>query len=282
MPGVLAKISSLRRDLPSAEGQVADYINRYPQKAGLQSISELARQSKVSVASVSRLSKKLGYNNYKRLRTDLAQDVFVENENIGSIFQAITSTDTDTDIIDKVFQGNIRSLEDTLKISRRRDMVKAAKRIAQTPRVVFFGIASSGHIAMDAALRFSLLDVQAESYSDAQQVFVQALRMRKSDVAIGLSHSGRSKITTSALEIARKSGATTIGISNYMKSPLQKHSDIFLCTSFSESRVKVAALSSRIAQMCIVDALYLLAAKYRKVFDKAEDVNDYVEKALRF
>ena len=89
-------------------------------------------------------------------------------------------------------------------------------------------------------------------------------------------------MTIYALQQALSKGAITIGISNYLKSPLEKESSIFLCSSFPESRVKVAALSSRIAQMCLIDAVYLLTARHMKSpLRKADVLNAAAEKLLR-
>ena len=281
MAGLLVKIGALRGNLPEAERQVADYISNKPEKAGFQSISDIAESTNISVASVSRLSKKLGYSNYKELRMDLGKEI-LPDENLGGMFESIKVSDNEEQITEKVFSGNIKSLEDTFKMLNPKSLKKAAEKISSARRLVFFGIGSSGHICKDAALRFALLDIQAESYSDSQEIIIQSLRLTKDDVAIGLSHSGRSQITVEALKMAKDSGAMTIGISNYLKSPLDSYADMFFCTSFAENRVKVAALSSRIAQMCLLDALYLLTARSRKVFKNVELMNRYSEGLLRF
>jgi RpiR family transcriptional regulator, carbohydrate utilization regulator len=281
MASVLIKIEALKENLPKAERLVVNYMANNPEKAGFQSISDIAESVSVSVASVSRLSKKLGYANYKELRLDLAHEMMSE-EHIGDIYESIKPSDSVEEITGKVFAGNIKSLEDTFKMLNHKGLKKAAEKISKAKRLVFFGIGSSGHICGDAALRFSLLDMQAESYSDSQEIIVQSLRLGKGDVAVGISHSGRSRITVEALNLVKDSDATTIGISNYLKSPLDKYSDIFLCTSFAESRVKIAALSSRISQMCLLDALYLLTARCKKVFRKAELMNNYAEELLRY
>jgi hypothetical protein len=64
--------------------------------------------------------------------------------------------------------------------------------------------------------------------------------------------------------IAREKGASTIGIANNPRSPLKDASTWFFCTSFPESRVKMAVLSSRLAQLSVLDALYLLATRHRE------------------
>ena len=115
MAGVLVKIRALKENLPKAEKLVADYLENRPEKAGFQSISDIAESASVSVASVSRLSKKLGYANYKELRLDLAHEIMPE-EQIGDIYESITPSDSEEEITAKVFAGNIKSLQDTLKM----------------------------------------------------------------------------------------------------------------------------------------------------------------------
>ncbi|NIA17367.1 MAG: SIS domain-containing protein [Planctomycetes bacterium] len=279
MAAVSLKIKSLYKSLPESEKQVADYIVANADKAGIQSISDIAKSANVSIASVSRLSKKLGYRTIKQLKVDVVEGLLPGN--VESIFEDINGSDSDNSIIKKIFLGNIKSLDDTLNLINHSYLVKAAKSLARASRVLFLGIGSSGHIVKDAALRFALLDIQAESYSDPQEMLVHGLCAKKGDVVLAFSHSGRSIMTVKCLELAKKNRAMTIGISNYMKSPVHKASDIFLCTSFPESSVKVAALSSRIAQMCIVDCLYLLTARYIKPLKKVSIFNEYAEQMLR-
>lgn len=280
MANVLITIRSLHDRLSQTHKQLADYILTNSEDVPFLSVHELARSAGVSVASISRFARTVGYHSFKDFKVQLGKDSL---PTFTSMYQAITPEDSDEQIIEKVFRGNITSLEETLKILRRAELIRAARVMAASPRTVFFGIGSSGNMAHDAALRFSQLDMQAEAYSDSYQILNHALRLRKNDVAFGISHSGRSVATVQALELASENGSTTIGMANYLKSALHERSDIFLCTSFPENQVKVAALSSRIAQMCLIDAVYLLVARHKKVsLRKAERLNTYTEKVLRF
>ena len=279
MANVLLTVRSLYERLSPTQRQLADYLLRSSEEVPFLSVHELARFAGVSVASISRFARAIGYESFKEFKVQLGKDA---RPTFISIYQAITPEDSDEEIIGKVFRGNITSLEETLKILNRAELIRAAKMVSGSPRTVFFGIGSSGNIAHDAALRFSQLDMQAEAFSDSYQILNQALRVRKNEVACGISHSGRSVTTVQALELAAENGAATIGISNYLKSPLHEKSDLFLCTSFPESQVKVAALSSRIAQMCLIDALYLLVARHKKLsLRRMERLNSYTEQTLR-
>jgi DNA-binding MurR/RpiR family transcriptional regulator len=278
MTGVKIKIRSLLKSFPSAEQKVAEYVINNCQKVPFQTVYEIAGAVRVSVASVSRFVRALGYRSFKDFKVELAQDSTV---GVPEIYGAITLDDTDAAIVQKVFTGNRQTIEDTLKLVDVSMMVEASKALLQGKKLVFFGIGSSGNIARDAALRFSHLDLQAEAYIDPMLMLIQSRRLRKNDVACGISHSGRSIITVESLRLSQQSGAVTIGISNYSKSPLNRFSRYFFCTAFQENMVRVAALSSRIAQMCLIDALYLLAARHKKDLWDVEDLNMLAEDILR-
>jgi DNA-binding MurR/RpiR family transcriptional regulator len=278
VPGVLVKIRSQYSSFPSAERRVADYILGNAEDAPRSSVQEFARAGGVSVASVSRFVRKMGFSDFKNFKLELARETGTAAL---ELFEQITPRDTDEEIARKVFLGTMRSMEDTLKILSLADLVAAARAISSCRRLILFGIGGSGYVAQDAALRFSYLDVQAEGCADASQILVQSMRVRPADVVIGISHSGRSSITVEGLRIARDRGGATIGLSNYPRSPLRDASRHFFCTSFPETRVKVAALSSRAAQLCVIDALYLLTARHLRSLWDVEKVNALTERMLR-
>jgi DNA-binding MurR/RpiR family transcriptional regulator len=278
VPGVLVKIRSLYSSLPKAERKVADYILGNAEEAPHSSVREFARVGGVSVASVSRFVRTMGFGDFKDFKLELARETGATTR---YLFEQITPKDTEEEIARKVFLGTIQSIEDTLKILSLADLAAAARAISTSKRLVLFGIGGSGHVARDEALRFSYLDFQAEGYVDASQILLQAVRVRPGDVAIGISHSGRSSVTVEGLRIARERGGVTIGISNYLRSPLREASRFFFCTSFPETRVKVAALSSRTAQLCVLDALYLLSARHARLNWDVDKVNELTERMLR-
>ena len=278
VPSALTRTSSLCSALPPAERQVAEYVLRNPEKVPFLSVSELARVSNVSVASVSRLAEKAGYGSFQKFKIDIAQQTIA---GVDDIYQAITPGDSDADVIKKVFRGNIKSLGDTLKLVGSTHLVKASKVISRAEWLLFLGIGSSGNISRDAALRFSHLGLHADACIDTYEMLVQVTQSEATSVVVGLSHSGRSRSTVEGLGIARKNGATTIAFSNYPQSPLSTVSDIFLCTAFPETEVRTAALSSRLSQMCLVDALYVLVARRMERSKCVRQLDKLVEEALR-
>ncbi|HON05119.1 MAG TPA: MurR/RpiR family transcriptional regulator [Candidatus Ratteibacteria bacterium] len=276
--GALKKIQVLMGSLSDSEKKLAEYLRLEREKIPFLSIYDVAKNAGVSTATVSRFVRKVGYKNFTELKIGIARDT---DDSLQEIFSAINPDDSDEKIIQKVFHGNIKSIEDTYNIISIENLIKFAKAIAHSKRVLCIGIGGSGNVARDAALRLSHLNIQAEAYTDYYQILVQSLRTDKDTVVLGISHSGRSSITVEGLKLAKSKNAITGGISNYPDSPLSKVADFFFCTSFPETGVKVAALSSRIAQLCLIDAMYLLVARYRKNLWDVKKLNNLTDKLLR-
>jgi len=271
-------LKSLYGNLSRGQRNLADFLLANLPKVPSLSVQAMAKAGRVSVATVSRLARKLGYRSLRDLKLELARE---SAPMPGYFYREIGAEDSDEELIDKVFLGNIKSLADTLKMLDKAQLLAAVRRILQARSVVFLGVGSSGFIAREAAMRFSMLGLPAHAFTDASELFFRASTSGQRDVVIGISHSGRTLLTVRALELARANGALTVGISNYLDSPLQAASLYFFCTSFPESRVRVTSLSSRIAQLGILDALYLLAARFRKGSADYERINARMESLLR-
>jgi DNA-binding MurR/RpiR family transcriptional regulator len=107
--------------------------------------------------------------------------------------------------------------------------------------------------------------------------------MGKDDVAIGVSHSGTSRITIDAIRAAKKRGAFTVAITNHAGSALAREASLCLLTSLHERKVHVAALTSHVAQLTLIDCLYitLVARNERKFRRTAGLVEEEVGEKLR-
>jgi RpiR family transcriptional regulator, carbohydrate utilization regulator len=278
MSGAMARIEASASSFSKAEQRVAAYVRRHRDRVPFQSVHEVSHGAGVSVASVSRMVRQIGYADFKEFKIGLAQEL---SSPVSAIYAAIGTGDSDADVVRKVFGANVQSLQNTLKMLNIADCARAAQLLSEARRVVLFGIGTSGNVSRDAALRLSHLDIPAEAYPDPYEMLIQATRLRKGEVAIGISHSGRSSSTVDALRLAKRNGAVTIGISNFLRSPLHDASDLFFCTSFPERGVKSAALSAVTAQICLTDALYVLTARLAKATAGVNRINKLIEERFR-
>jgi len=279
MQSCLVKIRSAYSSLQNAEKRVADYVLENTEQVVDLPIREFAKKCGISVATVARFCLAIGVKSYKTFKIQLAQDIAFA---FSDIYQEISPLDTDVVIVEKVFKANVQSLYDTLKVVDIKRMQRIAWKISKAEQVVLFGAGGSGAVVCGAVLRFAQLGIPAEYAMDSYQMVVRASKLKKGDVAIGVSHSGRTKATLEGLRCAKQQGAGTVAVTNYLGSVLAKESDTVLVTAFCEPKVKATALASHVAQLGIFDALYVLVAKNCRNSNCVQKINESVEDILRY
>lgn len=240
-----------------AEKSVAEFVLANAEQVMHMSVSEAARDIGVGESTVIRFCRSLGYKGYQEFKLRLAQDLV---EPVEFIHENISFNDSTADLAQKVFQTNIQAVADTMKALDPHMVEVAAKNLADAGRIDIYGVGYSSFTALDAKLKFVRLGLVADAYGDGHLQAMAAASLRKSDVAIGISHSGSTRDVVDALTSARKSGASTISITNFSPSPITRASDVVLLTASPESPLGGEVLTSRIAQLCVLDVLSVALA----------------------
>ncbi len=252
LEGTLVKLRSIQPSLRSAENRVAEWVLNNPGEIVRMSITELAEKCKVAEATIVRLCKKLGYNGFQEIKIYLARDLV---EPIKSIHEEVLPGDDLRTMAQKVFNSAAQSLSDTIKILDCNEMERAIQAIASARRTEFYGVGSSGFVALDAHHKMFKCGLLSASYNDPHLQIISASFLTNQDVAVGISHSGSTKDTIESLKAAKNAGATTICITSYMKSPITKASDIRLVVSARETTFRSEAMAARITQLCLIDSI---------------------------
>ena len=250
----LGKIRSYYARLSEKEKKIADYILENPEKIIHSTINELAEDLGVADATVFRFCKRIGFKGYQAMKIALASEVI---EPIQQIHEEISEEDSVKTVTEKVFMSNIRTLENTLEILNGHAIQKAVDVLLHANRVEFYGTGGSAVIAMDAFHKFVRTGIKAFSFVDSHFQLMSSSQLSENDVAVIISHSGTNKDTINIMKTAKNNGAKTIGITGYPKSPIGQNTDVALFTSSEETEYRSEALSSRIAQLSLIDALYV-------------------------
>jgi RpiR family carbohydrate utilization transcriptional regulator len=156
-----------------------------------------------------------------------------------------------------VLGRTMRSLEETLRTLDPDEYQRAVRALLAAERVDVYAVSGSASIGVDAAAKLLRIGIRCQVFSDSHLQLMAASSLGPRSVAVGISHSGRTKDTVLALEAARRSRATTIAIANHGATHLLKHADIRLLTASFEAALPRDSLVSRISQMAVMDALYL-------------------------
>lgn len=254
VPGCFVRIEGTYNSLRTAEQRVADFILKHPEELIYLTVTELAERTNTSESTVVRLCQKIGYKGYQEFKIMLARDLVEPNE---TIYEQIERGDPLDKIKTKVFQANTQALADTMEVLVDTELERAVSAIRNARKVQIYGIGGSGPIAQDAYHKFLRLGLAVVALSDGDMIAMSSSLLEKGDVALGISHTGASRDVCDALENAQRNGAATICITHRSTSPITKVADIKLFTAAKETAFRSDALSSRIAQLSIVDTLYV-------------------------
>ena len=254
------------RILSKKEKEVCSYLMDHSKDVIHMAISELAERCSTSEPSLVRLAKKLGYKGYQAMKISIAQEAIDTTQ---QIYESLAPSDTTPIIVDKVFNSNIKALQDTLKLGNKENIEKAIELIIHSKHLIFYGIGGSNIIALDGQHKFLRIGFLPLAFSDSNVQLMSAVTLGPGDVVIAISHSGASEATIEMVEFASKAGAKIITITDYNRCPILKHSDVQLFTSSSETAFKPEALSSRIAELSIIDSLFVgtVMKRYTESFE---------------
>ena len=256
-PALIMKIKVLKAGLSKSEQRVCDYIIENPTEVIHFSVSELAERSGVSDATVVRTCRKIGSSSYQDLKVTLAQDIVTPLQTIN---EEITSEDSTSQVLGKVFQSTLYTLNYTYEILNVSAVEQAVEALMAAQRIEVCGLGNSHAVANDIQHKFMRLGLPVTAYTDNHLQIMSASLLGPKAVLFAISHSGSSRDIVHCAKVAKKNGATVISLTNIGRSPLYDLADIRLCTASSETRYRILALSSRLAQMTIVDAIYTLIA----------------------
>lgn len=252
---------SLRQRMPSlskAEFHIAELVLDRPAVVVESTITRLAELAETSPASVARFCRAVGYAGYKEFRIAIAAANSREQA-ARELFRVddaeIDANDSALDVVTKVAYQEARAIEETARSIDLDALDAVVAAIRTAPRIDVFGAGSSGLTAQDLQLKLHRIGVPSFCWTDAHLALTSFALTGPGSIAIGVSHSGQTLETHQMLTLARGRGATTVAITNYPDSPLAAVADQLLVTSARESRYRTGAMSSRLAQMAIVDFL---------------------------
>jgi RpiR family transcriptional regulator, carbohydrate utilization regulator len=238
-----------------AERKIAEYIIENPQKTTRFSVQELALEAKASEATIVRFCRALGYSGYKDFKLALASEVrasLLMDEQ-----KEVCPADDVMDITRKVFHSDLQAIADSLEVLDPTEMERAVQALDNASRIELFGVGSSASTALDAYYHLLRLGLPVIIASDPYMQAIVSSQLVPGQVAFAISHSGRTEEVIFALSKAKERGATTIVLTGNNRGEILQFADIRLITATRETIFRSQAMASRIAQLSVVDAIYV-------------------------
>lgn len=243
--------------LTNTEMKVANYVLDNYEEVLNANITELAENAGVSDASVVRFCKSLGYKGYQDFKISAARDVLPRDRHFNPSLEQGDDPET---ICKKIFTSEVNVLNQTLASLEMNVVYQAAESIKAAGRLIFFGSGGSLLVGKDAQHKFMKIGVRAYVYEDIDMQLMSSSLMEEGDVAFCVSHSGSNYNVLKCMKNAQENGAVAIALVGQGKTPISKRADMVLYTASEETMFQSESVSTRIAQLAIVDALVAIVA----------------------
>ncbi|WP_408007639.1 MurR/RpiR family transcriptional regulator [Pseudalkalibacillus sp. A8] len=276
--GGLISIQESMPSLKPSERKVAEYILMNPGEVVNLSVQKLAKKTKVSEATIIRLSRTLSYKGFQELKLRIAGDLAQFNNNNHS-YQEIPTDGSVSSIITSISHNNIQSINDTISVLSPEQVEKTVSVMSNARKIAVFGIGASAVIAQDFKQKLTRVNRWCEAAYDFDTQGTISANLTEKDVAFGISYSGRTKDVIESLKIAKENGAETISLTKFGRNPVADLADINLFTSSLEKSIRSGAMSSRISQLNVIDILYIgITSRH---YDKSIDALERTRKAVQ-
>jgi DNA-binding MurR/RpiR family transcriptional regulator len=260
--GILVRIRSLMPSLAPAEQRVARLAVSDPAQAARWTISDYAERAQTSGTTIVRFCRAIGLDGYPALRIALAAAAGHDAAGTWRLVSGdIGPDDSVTEVVQKVGHADARAIEETVAHLDADALGKVADALIAARRIDVYGVGASGLVALDLQQKLHRLGKVIYASTDAHTALTSASMLGREDVAIGVSYTGTTIDTIDPTRLARSNGALTVALTNHPRSPLAEQADYVFMTAARETTFRSGAMTSRIAQLAVVDCLFAVVAQ---------------------
>lgn len=256
MKSALVLLQEVRRNASGTAVQLAEYICDHPNEVCGMDVRTLAEKTYTSPSSVVRLCRTLGFSGYKEFRRALLLEIAALGTETNHKEKQLTRQDSIADIIDTVTEKNIQVLYDSRHILNADTVEECVLLLRRSRCILLFGIGASLCAAKDAYLKFLRLNKPCIVNEDWHSQLLQARNSAPGDVGIVFSYSGQTQEMVECMKALKENGTPCIAITRFAPSQVAKLADHLLYIAANESLFRNGAMSSRLAQLNVIDILY--------------------------
>ncbi|WP_394888179.1 MurR/RpiR family transcriptional regulator [Clostridium perfringens] len=252
--GILEQLENPKFKATKSEKTLIEYIKSDLDNIIYKSISIIAKESGVGEATITRFTKKLGFNGFQDFKVTLAKEIS-NKKNTSIINLHVHRDESVTETANKMLKSSINILEQTVKQIDLDLMCKCRDLIMNAKRVYFIGIGYSGIAATDINYKFMRIGFTTVPVTDSHTMVIMS-SITNDDVIVAISNSGTTKEVIKTVKQAKENGTKIITLTEDSDNPLRKLSDYELTYTSAETIFETGSISSKIPQIFLLDLLY--------------------------
>jgi DNA-binding MurR/RpiR family transcriptional regulator len=191
--------------LNDTDDQIIEHIINNKQEAVTMSIQYLASKLYTVPNTITRLSKKLGYEGYSQMKISLKEEIH-------------TQQDLSEDCL-------INNINKTIGLIDREKLAIVTKMIQEAHRVLFFGVGDTAPFCEIMVKNLKVVGKHAEYHFHRHDMVHEVNQLEVTDVLFLISLSGETPQVIDMAELAKQRGARLISLTHFDKNSLEHMSD---------------------------------------------------------
>ncbi len=251
---VLQVIADNYDNIFSAEKKVADYVLANPNQTVELNVSELAKASGVSDATVVRMCHHIGYSGYYQFRITLARD-------LGKRWQEESVVTDHKDAVARLFASYAEAIAAVGRRIDEKAIRECANLLKNADMVHIIAAGNSSNISRYMGFRLERMGIKSV-YDDLPEYYINHINLsKKGEVLVAISKSGISKSVVRGMELAKERGLRSIAITASAQSPVSKLADYLLISSGKQEPFIIEKSYVYMNEFAVAEALLDFVAK---------------------
>lgn len=242
---ILEEIQEHYINFSDKEKTIATYLLQNSGTIANINISELARLTASSPASITRFAKKINCDSFVDLKIKL--NMATPQTKKG-----------DQGKSNEVFDFYNKVIQNTKEMTKTKDIEQVVQEIQQAERILILGVGSSGLTATELTHRLLRMGLNVTAITDPHFMLISSSIAHDNDLVIGVSTSGETIEVVNSLNLAKKSGATIVSLTSFSASRVAALSEISLIAYSSLFVDNKRFINSQFALMYLVDVITTL------------------------
>ncbi|QFU76581.1 transcriptional regulator HexR [Halioglobus maricola] len=248
---LLADLADPRVKRSKSAHKLAACVTADPEAIVSMSTAALAGLADVSEPTVNRFCTGLGYKGFPDFKIALAGELARRQPRIT---QDIDTDDSAGQVVAKVFEHTLASLANAQQHLDLESLHLAVDALANARSIALCGLGASASVALDAQHKWLRFPVPVSAHTDIINQRMLATGMTSEDCLVCISYTGRTTAMVELAQLARLNGTRVLALTA-PNSPLADACDLVLGVASGEDTDLYTPMSSRIAQLVIVDVL---------------------------
>ncbi|MTC88896.1 SIS domain-containing protein [Streptococcus uberis] len=242
-----------------SEQKVVDFILKEKEHISEWSTSQIAKETYTSKSTLVRIAQKLGFSGWTSFRQAFHEEVtyLLKQADARDANLPFDKTDNNLEIASKLAHLKKEVIDETLHLSRNKDLNKAIHLISHARTVHLFAASNNLHNGREFAHNMKRIQKDVQLHDLHGEIHFDALLAEEDSCAIIISYSGGTLSLIKVAQILRKKEIPIIALTSLGDNPISQLSQVTLRLSTKEKLYsKIGTYATDTSITFILDLLY--------------------------